>query len=239
MKLRVLLVAAILSMVTVGEVSAVCIIPSCVASDPKLDQVITAINAGGGGGGGGNVNLNQVGGVSFTLGQTTKSGSLPITLASDQGDIPVTGTFWQATQPVSASALPLPSGAATSSLQTTGNTSLANIDASTGTIANYYAGGLQAIPRASAAQGAQYVHISTNTTTSVNSGGTLYLININTGGSNAVATLKSGATTVAVIDATFPHTVDMTIYGIPLGATSIVTTGTTAADLTAIYCSNC
>jgi hypothetical protein len=41
---------------------------------------------------------------------------------------PVTGAFFQATQPVSAASLPLPSGAATSALQTTGNASLANLD---------------------------------------------------------------------------------------------------------------
>jgi hypothetical protein len=41
---------------------------------------------------------------------------------------PVSGTFWQATQPVSAASLPLPSGAATASNQTTANTSLASID---------------------------------------------------------------------------------------------------------------
>lgn len=40
----------------------------------------------------------------------------------------VTGTFFQATQPVSATSLPLPTGASTSSLQTTGNTSLSSID---------------------------------------------------------------------------------------------------------------
>jgi hypothetical protein len=40
----------------------------------------------------------------------------------------VTGTFFQATQPVSAAALPLPSGASTSALQTTGNSSLSSID---------------------------------------------------------------------------------------------------------------
>lgn len=34
------------------------------------------------------------------------------------GTVAVTGTFWQATQPVSAAALPLPAGAATSALQT-------------------------------------------------------------------------------------------------------------------------
>jgi hypothetical protein len=42
--------------------------------------------------------------------------------------IAVAGTFWQATQPISAAALPLPDGAATSAAQTTGNASLASID---------------------------------------------------------------------------------------------------------------
>ncbi len=35
------------------------------------------------------------------LGQTTMSGSMPVVIASDQGALPVSGTFWQATQPVS------------------------------------------------------------------------------------------------------------------------------------------
>lgn len=47
------------------------------------------------------------------------------------GTFPVTGTFFQATQPVSAVSLPLPTGAATSALQTTGNTSLGSIDTKT------------------------------------------------------------------------------------------------------------
>jgi len=42
--------------------------------------------------------------------------------------VPVSGTFWQATQPVSAASLPLPSGAATSAAQTTTNTSLSSVD---------------------------------------------------------------------------------------------------------------
>lgn len=46
-------------------------------------------------------------------GQATMADSLPVVIASDQTAVPVTGTFWQATQPVSVSALPLPSGAAT------------------------------------------------------------------------------------------------------------------------------
>jgi hypothetical protein len=45
--------------------------------------------------------------------------------------VPVSGTFFQATQPVSATALPLPSGASTSALQTTGNNSLSSINTKT------------------------------------------------------------------------------------------------------------
>lgn len=48
------------------------------------------------------------------------------------GTVPVTGTFWQATQPVSLASLPLPAGAATSALQTPANASLAAIDADLG-----------------------------------------------------------------------------------------------------------
>jgi hypothetical protein len=72
-----------------------------------------------------------------SLGQKLMSASFPIVIASDQSTINtnanVTGTVavsnFPATQPISAVALPLPAGAATSALQTTGNNSLANIDA--------------------------------------------------------------------------------------------------------------
>lgn len=52
-----------------------------------------------------------------TLGQKTMSNSLAVTIASDQSVIPV-----------SAASLPLPAGAATSALQTSGNASLSSID---------------------------------------------------------------------------------------------------------------
>lgn len=48
-----------------------------------------------------------------TLGQKTMANSTPVVIASDQSALPVTGTFFQATQPISAVALPLPTGAAT------------------------------------------------------------------------------------------------------------------------------
>lgn len=41
-----------------------------------------------------------------TFNQTTMNGSLPVVIASDQSAIPVTGTFFQATQPVSLATLP-------------------------------------------------------------------------------------------------------------------------------------
>lgn len=48
-----------------------------------------------------------------TLGQKAMAASTPVVFASDQSALPVTGTFWQATQPISAVSLPLPTGAAT------------------------------------------------------------------------------------------------------------------------------
>jgi len=68
------------------------------------------------------------------LGQAAMTASVPVALASDQSALAVTGTFFQATQPVSASALPLPSGASTSALQTSGNTSLSTIAGDTTSI---------------------------------------------------------------------------------------------------------
>lgn len=55
-------------------------------------------------------------GSSINFGQSTMTGSLPVTFASDQSALPIT-----------AASLPLPTGAATSALQTTGNTSLSTI----------------------------------------------------------------------------------------------------------------
>lgn len=40
------------------------------------------------------------------LGQATMAGSVPVAIASNQGAVPVSGTFWQATQPVSIASMP-------------------------------------------------------------------------------------------------------------------------------------
>lgn len=65
-----------------------------------------------------------------SLGQKTMAGSLACVLPSDQSAIPVTGTFWQATQPVSAASLPLPTGAATSANQTNASQKTQLVDGS-------------------------------------------------------------------------------------------------------------
>lgn len=65
------------------------------------------------------VNLQTAAGVEL-LGQQTLAGSIPVAIASNQ-----------TTLPISAASLPLPTGAATAALQTTGNSNLASIDTKT------------------------------------------------------------------------------------------------------------
>jgi hypothetical protein len=65
----------------------------------------------------------------------------PVPISDAGGSITVDGTFWQATQPVSAASLPLPSGAATAANQSTGNTSLASIDTKTPALGQALASG--------------------------------------------------------------------------------------------------
>ncbi len=76
----------------------------------------------------GNTSLASIDTKTPALGQAAMASSTPVVIASNQSAIPVSGTFYQSTQPISASSLPLPTGASTSALQTTGNTSLASID---------------------------------------------------------------------------------------------------------------
>lgn len=75
-------------------------------------------------------NLTKVGGTAITLGQKTMAASLPVVVASDQSGLPVTGTFFQATQPISAASLPLPTGAATDASLTNGNLKAKLLDGS-------------------------------------------------------------------------------------------------------------
>lgn len=57
-------------------------------------------------------------------GQATMANSAPMVIASNQSAIPVTGSFFQATQPVSLAAIPLATGAATSAYQASSDASL-------------------------------------------------------------------------------------------------------------------
>lgn len=98
----------------------------------------------------GNSSLSSIDGKLNSLGQKTMANSVPVAIASDQSAVPssqsgtwtvqpgntANTTAWKVdgsavTQPVSAAALPLPAGAATSALQTTGNSSLSSIDTKT------------------------------------------------------------------------------------------------------------
>lgn len=67
------------------------------------------------------VNISEYGGVATTLGQKVSASSLPVVIASDQSAVPI-----------SASSLPLPTGAATSANQTTEITALGTINTTLG-----------------------------------------------------------------------------------------------------------
>jgi len=104
------------------------LVPLLVNADGSLQ--VTG-GTGGGGGGGDASAANQVIGNNYL---NSIDGKTPALVGGRQPvdgsgvTQPVSGTFWQATQPVSASALPLPTGAATSANQATGNSSLSSID---------------------------------------------------------------------------------------------------------------
>lgn len=61
----------------------------------------------------GNTSIASIDTKTPTVGQKAMAASSPIVIASDQSSIPVTGTFFQSTQPISAVSLPLPTGAST------------------------------------------------------------------------------------------------------------------------------
>jgi hypothetical protein len=87
----------------------------------------------------GNSSLSSINTKLPALGQAAMASSSPVVIASNQSAVPVifSGTpavsvnNLPATQPVSIASQPLPSGASTSALQTTGNTSLGSIDTKT------------------------------------------------------------------------------------------------------------
>jgi hypothetical protein len=68
-------------------------------------------------------------------GQALMAASSPVVFASNQSALPVTGTFWQTTQPISAATLPLMTGAATSANQPTAAAPASTTSGQTGVLA--------------------------------------------------------------------------------------------------------
>jgi hypothetical protein len=73
-----------------------------------------------------NVNVSQYGGVATTLGQKVSASSAPVVIASDQSAIPASQSGTWNINNVSGT-ISLPTGASTSALQTTGNSTLSSI----------------------------------------------------------------------------------------------------------------
>ena len=152
-------------------------------------------------------------------------GSLSISVLNFPATQPVSGTFWQATQPVSAASLPLPAGAATAAkqdgMQTTLNTIAGN---TTNTL--------------SAANGFRSI-TATGTTTIKTGAGVLHTVCINS--------LGTVASVVAIYDSTTATGTKIgTINSLTLGGSfvydvafsnglTIATTGVLAPDITVSY----
>jgi SLT domain-containing protein len=81
----------------------------------------------------GNTSLSSIDGKLGSLGQKTMSGSAPVVIASDQSAIPASQSGTWDINNISGT-VSLPTGAATSALQTAGNTSLSSIDSKLGTL---------------------------------------------------------------------------------------------------------
>jgi hypothetical protein len=199
------------------------------------------------------VDLASVAGVTAKTGAGTASGALRVTLPTDGTGVvgliagtavighvivdtapttAVTGTFWQATQPVSAASLPLPAGAATAAKQPalgTAGTPSADVltiqGATTGTALPVVAGGNT------------YTNITTATTTTVKSGaGVLHTVCVNTLGTVASAAVvydntAASGTKIATLNTLALLGCQTYDVAFATGLT-IVTTGTVAPDIT-------
>jgi len=94
--------------------------------DAELVKAVIAGETTAGGGSFVNVKVNPSGTLQTAIadiaditGQSTMANSIPVVIASDQSAVPVSGTVAvSGTIPISAASLPLPTGAATSALQT-------------------------------------------------------------------------------------------------------------------------
>lgn len=134
------------------------------------------------------VNLSAVGGAAISEGQKLMAASLPVVIASDQS-----------TLPISAAALPLPSGASTSALQTSGNAQLVTIasnqtNGTQVTSVNSSAlptGASTAANQTNASQKTQVVDGTGNVITSTNDGGGKQGLDVNIAGAATLAVSSS------------------------------------------------
>ena len=154
------------------------------------------------------------------------SGTVPVTGSFWQATQPVSGTFWQATQPVSLASVPLPSGAATSANQTT---EINAVNAISTALAS------PSVPTYS------YFHIATTTAgTLVKSGATmLHTVTINSPGTISVLTIYDGTSTsgnvVAVVNTVVSIPLTLTFDSNMATGLFVKSTATLPPDITVSY----
>lgn len=149
-------------------------------------------------------------GVEQTPVQSTAAGALHANLRNASGTevgtaaVPVrvdpTGTT---TQPISASALPLPSGASTAALQTTANTSLANIDTKTPTLGQKPMAGSSPVVISSDQSAIPIAGSSGTAIDNLNSGTGLNALNVALTGTNYILSTANSTTAQLAVNATF------------------------------------
>lgn len=136
----------------------------------------------------GNTSLSSIDTKTPALGQTTMAGSSPVVIASNQTAVPVSGTVTanagSGTFAVSAAALPLPAGAATSANQTTINTQTTKLNDGVDT-ALITAGGALLVDGSGSTQ-------PISGTVTANQGGTWNINNV-----SGTVSLPTGAATAA------------------------------------------
>lgn len=155
----------------------------------------------------GNVNLTEVGGAAVSLGIKTAAASIPVTLPSD-------GT------------LPLPTGAATSALQTSGNTTLASIllDQTNGTQITQIS---QTTPGTTNGVVVNSSALPTGASTS----------SLQTAGNSSLSTIASNTTdlieteTAPGTPASFAITVQGNASGVPIPVSLAASTGTSSVNI--------
>lgn len=170
---------------------------------------------------------------------TIKNSSIEI--SNDAGNpVPVSGTFWQATQPVSAVSLPLPTGAATESTLSALSAKFSALGQKVMTASVPVVLSSDHSDIVTKEQGASFSNINATGTTTIKSGaGILRRVVVNTKGTGSntltIYDNTSGTgTIIAVIDTT-DKTANID-YGLAFstGLTVVNATGT-SADITVIY----